>query len=550
MSLQPQEVPPVPDETRRIARAAFPKGNVYIRMRDALGAIYQDQLFAPLFPARGQPAAAPWRLALTTILQFAEGLSDRQAADAVRSRIDWKYALSLELTDPGCDFSVLSEFRARLIAGSLEHQLLEAMLTHFKARGWLRACGQQRTDSTHVLAAIRTLNRLESVGETLRAALNSLAVVAPDWLLTLVTSDWFDRYGTRVEEYRLPKGKEAREVYAAQIGADGFRLLDAIDADETRRWLREVPAVQTLGQMWAHQYTREEGRVRLRAAHELPPASERFDSPYDPEAHYGNKRTTTWTGYKVHLTESCDPHAPHLITHVETTSASTTDVTMTAPIHEALAAKALLPSTHVVDAGYIDATLLVSSPTQHQVDLVGPVRTDVSWQARAGQGYDISAFRVDWEAQTATCPAGHTSVTWHPGHDRWGNAVIHIDFHQRHCRPCPYRSLCTHAKNEPRELTLKPRAEHEALLTARERQTTADWQAQYAVRAGIEGSLSQGIRAFALRQSRYMGLAKTHLQHLATAAAMNLVRLDAWLEGIPHARTRISRFAALRLKVA
>jgi transposase len=199
MSLQPQEVPPVPEETCRIARAAFPKGNVYIRMRDALGAIYQDQLFAPLFPTRGQPAASPWRLALTTIMQFAEGLSDRQAADAVRSRIDWKYALSLVLTDPGFDFSVLSEFRARLIAGSLEHQLLEAMLTQFKARGWLKARGQQRTDSTHVLAAIRTLNRLESVGETWRAALNSLAVVAPDGLLTLVTSDWFDRYGTRVE---------------------------------------------------------------------------------------------------------------------------------------------------------------------------------------------------------------------------------------------------------------------------------------------------------------------------------------------------------------
>jgi transposase len=100
MSLQPQEVPPVPDETRRVARAAFPKGNVSIRMRDALGAIYHDQLFAPLLPTRGQPAASPWRLALTTIMQFAEGLSDRQAADAVRSRIDWKYALSLELTDP------------------------------------------------------------------------------------------------------------------------------------------------------------------------------------------------------------------------------------------------------------------------------------------------------------------------------------------------------------------------------------------------------------------------------------------------------------------
>ena len=161
-----------------------------------------------------------------------------------------------------------------------------------------------------MLAAIRTLNRLESVGETLRAALNSLAVVAPDWLLTQVTSDWFDRYDTRVEEYRLPKGKAAREVYAAQIGADGFRLLDALEADDAPRWLREVPAVQTLRRMWAHQYTRGEGRIRLRAARELPPAGDRFDSPCDPEAHYGNKRTTTWTGYKVHLTETCAPHAP------------------------------------------------------------------------------------------------------------------------------------------------------------------------------------------------------------------------------------------------
>jgi transposase len=456
----------------------------------------------------------------------------------------------LELTDPGFDVSVLSEFRARLIAGSLEHRLLEAMLTHFKARGWLRARGQQRTDSTHVLAAIRTLNRLESVGETLRAALNSLAVVAPDWLLTQVPPDWCDRYGTRVEEYRLPKGQEARAKYAVHIGADGFRLLDAIDADDARRWLREVPAVQTLRQMWAQQYTRQAGQVRLRTARELPPAGERFDSPYDPEAHYGNKRSTTWTGYKVHLTETCDAKAPPLITHVETTSASMTAVTMTAPIHEALAAKALLPRSHLVDAGDVDATLLVSSPQEHQVDLVGPVRTDVSWQARTGQGYDISAFTVDWEAQSVTCPAGHTNVTWHPRHDRWGNAVIPVDCHQRPCRPCPHRPLCTRAKREPREVTLKPQAEHEALIAARERQTTAAWQAQDSVRAGVEGTCSQGLRAFGLRRSRYLGFAKTPLQHLATAAAMNLVRVDAWLLGVPHASTRTSRFAALRPRVA
>src|SRR5919109_3939010 len=187
--LRPQNTPPVPEQTSRIARAAFPRGNVYMRMCDELGATYDDYLFAPLFPARGQPAASPWRLALTTVMQFAEGLSDRQAADAVRSRIDWKYALSLELTDPGFDHSVLSEFRTRLVTGQAEQLLIETLLTQVRERGLLKVRGRQRTDSMHVLAAIRVLNRLELVGETLRHALNRLAVIAPDWLRAHAPSD-------------------------------------------------------------------------------------------------------------------------------------------------------------------------------------------------------------------------------------------------------------------------------------------------------------------------------------------------------------------------
>ncbi|MBK8755092.1 MAG: transposase [Candidatus Competibacteraceae bacterium] len=203
MSLQPQEMAPVPEETQRVARAAFPKGNLYVRLRDEIGTIFDDLLFAPWFPTRGQPAERPWRLALITVMQFVEGLSDRQAAEAVRARIDWKYALSLELTDPSGDASVLCEFRARLVEGAAGPVLLEAMLSRLKERGLLKARGQQRTDSTHVLAAIRTLNRLESVGETLRAALNSVATAAPDWLAGVAAPEWFERYAIRVEEYRL-----------------------------------------------------------------------------------------------------------------------------------------------------------------------------------------------------------------------------------------------------------------------------------------------------------------------------------------------------------
>jgi transposase len=254
MSMQPQTIDPIPEDTARVARAAFPTGNPYMRMRDDLGVFYRDEVFAALFAVRGQPAASPWRVALVLVLQYAEGLSDEQAATAVRGRIDWKYALSLELTDPGFDASVLSEFRGRLVAGSTEQLLLDTMLERFQAAGLLKARGRQRTDSTAVLAAIRTLNRLECVGETLRHALNSLAVAAPDWLRPQLDPAWAERYGPRLDEYRLPKAQAAREALAAQIGHDGFRLLTAVYAPAAPPWLRAVPAVETLRRVWLQQY--------------------------------------------------------------------------------------------------------------------------------------------------------------------------------------------------------------------------------------------------------------------------------------------------------
>ena len=181
MSLSPTPINDVPELTAQVARAAFPNGNRYMQMRDTLGTIYADVQFADLYPPVGQPAEAPWRLALVTIMQFAENLTDRQAAEAVRGRIDWKYALGLELTDAGFDFSALSEFRSRLLAGAAEERLLTQLLAHFVERGLLKARGKQRTDSTHIVAAVRELNRLEIVGETLHHTSNVLAQRVPDW---------------------------------------------------------------------------------------------------------------------------------------------------------------------------------------------------------------------------------------------------------------------------------------------------------------------------------------------------------------------------------
>jgi transposase len=551
MSLQPQGLCPVPEETTRVARAAFPRGSLYLRMRDELGTLYEDALFAPLFPVRGRPAEAPWRLALVTVLQYIEGLSDRQAADAVRSRLDWKYLLGLELSDAGFDFSVLSEFRARLVGGGLEEQLLDRFLEQCRTRGWLKARGRQRTDSTHILSAARALKRLECVGETLRHALNVLAEVAPEWLRAVALAGWYERYGHRVEDYRLPQGQSARHAYAALIGGDGLHLLQAIDAADDRKWLGDLPAVVQLRQVWEQQYIVEPAapgrpdQARGRTAPELAPCGERMESPYDPEARFATKRSTSWTGYKVHLTETCDEQAPHLILQVDTTAATTPDVMRTAAIEDALARKELAPRQHLVDSGYVSADELVTSRERHAIDLVGPLRVDGQWQAKARQGYDLARFRLDWEAERAICPQGKSSRQWKPTHTPTGQPTIHIEFDAADCTPCPVRALCTKAKRGPRELTARPRDRHAAMQRARQRQTTDEFKAAYAPRAGIEGTLSQGIRAFGLRQARYYGHAKTHLQHIVTAVAMNIVRVDAWLRDVPLATTRTSRFAAL-----
>ena len=545
MSLKPKKISDIPEETKRIAGLSFPKGNIYMQMRDELGVFYEDAEFASLFPSRGQPAYSPWRLALVCVMQYVANLSDRQAAEAVRAGIDWKYALSLELADPGFDYSMLSEFRTRLLDGGMEQHLLDAMLARFRKHGLLKQRGKQRTDSTHVIAAIRVMNRIESVGETLRAALNSLAAAAPGWLGQVAHPDWYDRYGKRVEEYHFPKERVAREELVQTIAQDGMALLDAVYSGGSPYWLKELPAVRILRQKWVHQFYVMNGRILMREAKNPPPASLRSNSPYDPEAHYCTKNSVSWHGYKVHLTETCDDDTPHLITHVHTTESTQQDTDAAAPIHEALAVKNQLPSDHIADAGYVDAELLVRSSDDYGVDLIGPVRPNVSWQAGEG-GYTSDEFQIDWENKRATCPAGVTSVYWKPKKDRFRNPIIHIKFPQSECRICQNRSLCTRYKKGYRAIGIRPQAQYQALLEARRKQKTKKWKKEYDRRAGIEGTNSQGVRRFGLRQARYIGLEKTRLQHVLTAAAINIVRFSNWVSGAPLAKTRTSAFEAIK----
>jgi transposase len=556
MSLHPHIIEPVPDETARIAHAAFPKGHPYLTFRDALGTIFLDEDFTALFPAWGPPGLPPWRLALVTIMQFREHLADRQAAEAVRARIDWKYLLSLELADAGFDFSVLSEFRDRLLAASAEELLLDKLLERCSAVGLLKARGQQRTDSTHVLAAVRVLSRLELVAETLRAALNELATVAPEWLRDRTPLEWYERYGKRIEDTRLPRDKTAREAYARTVGEDGFRLLDAVEAPETPEPVGQAPSIATLRRTWQRHYERIGGtgtttkkravpRVRFKANRDLPPAAEGIESPYDTDARYRHKRDTQWTGYMVHVSETCEPTTPHLLTHVHTTAATVHEAQCTVPIQQALVEKALPPGEHLVDAAYISAELLVESQDQQGITLRGPTRPTQGWQAQVEGGYTVDQFEVDWAQQRVRCPQGKWSVAWWDQGTRARSRPIFVEFALEDCQACPARSVCTRAQQQGRRIGLPPQAQYEALRTAQTWYGSEEGQQSYKRRAGVEGSLSQGVRGFGLRYARYRGLEKTHLQHVATAAAINVDRIVAWLDDRPRAKTRTSRFAAL-----
>ena len=478
MSLHAPPCDVMPEQTLQVARAAFPNGNPSRRMRDARGPLSTNPTCAALVSHPGRPAEAPAQLALMTMRQCAEGLSDVQAADAVRARIDWQYALALELTDPGCDASVLSEFRQRLLAGKAELLRCETRLPLFRDRRLMHAKGRQRTDSTHVLAAIQRLNRLECVGEPLRQALNMLATAAPAGLQSWVPTVWFDRDSRRFAEYRLPMEKPARDALAEHIGTGGRQLLVAIDDLATPAWLRAIPALQTLRRVWLQPfYTAPEGQpVHWRRADDLPPAPWLSSSPSDPEARYGKKRETEWTGDKVQVTATCDDETPHLITEMTTTPATTSDVTMLPTIQAHLATRQLPPGEQLGDAGDVPSDHLLTSRAAHGIALIGPVADDQSWQRQAAHGFAAAQLVLDWDAKHALCPQGQQSVVWMERPARHGHATVRMAFSQPVCAACASQADCTRAATAPRALRLRERDHDTVLQTARARQQTGTFK--------------------------------------------------------------------------
>ncbi len=576
MSVVPQPWPqPAPQLAEAVAAMYRGKRErpLPVLVRDQLGEWLSDEQFAGAYGARGKPGWPPSRLALVTIFQKAENLTDRQAAEHVRTRIDWKYALGLDLADPGFDHSILSEFRARVAAGGLDQVVLDTLLERLAAGGLVGAGGKMRTDSTHVISAVRDLNRLELAGESVRACLEQLVVAAPQVMAQLLDDSWGRRYAARVDTWRLPAATTRQDELALAYGRDGRTLLKAVYAaaasDPDLAFLAGLQQVEVLRVVLVQNYltvTGEQGREVIKRreaqAEGLPPGRSRITSPYDTDARWGVKRDTFWNGYKVHVTETCDTDdsddsddsdgesaavtPPHLIVNVETTDATVPGSQMTEPIHARLDQRGMLPGEHLVDSGYPSAELLVSSQAGYGITLVTPMLADTSPQARAGAGFDRAAFTIDFDARQATCPQGRTSSSWNPVAQR-GTDTIVITFAKGTCGPCPVRAQCTTSASGRRQLTVHPRQVHQAQLAARAAQDTRDFQSRYALRAGVEGTIRQGVAVTGMRRARYHGLDKTRLEHVNAAVALNLIRLGAWWNGHPLDRTRTSHLACLEL---
>ncbi len=520
MSLKPQPPRPMPEDLARLGLRLLSSDSPYLLVGEKLYEQYDEADYVDLYHTEGKPGLSPVDLALITAFQYLEGLSDRQAAEAVRVRLDWKYALHLPLDYEGFNFSVLSEYRGRVIDHHAEDRLFDHVLQQLYGLGLLKRRGRQRTDSLAVWTKVRSLNRLEQVVETLRLAVRALLKADPEWTRATVPPTWEEAYGTRCVADKL--SQEERQALYARVGADGQWLLERLHAEATPAVLCTLPEVEVLVTVWQQQFDILDGETVFRERGHYD-GKTYIETPHDPEARYSRKGPQEWVGDKLQVSETDDEDQPHLITDIAITSSVETDYEALEAIQDRLEARGLLPSEQFLDGGYVTVDNLVDS-AERNVDLIGPARTDTTKQARMADGFTMDQFQVDLEAYTATCPAGQQARI---GTKR-GEKVV-FRFPRAVCAACPLRPRCCTGKGGR---SLKVSRHYAVLQAARARQETEEFKQLYRQhRGGVEGCLSALVRGHGMRVGRYIGRAKRNLQVLFTGVAVNLKRAARWLAG-------------------
>jgi transposase len=526
MSLKPKPPRSMPAELAVWGAKHLSPDSPYRLVGDKLYEQYKEADFVDLYHPEGKPGQSPVDLSFVTVFQHMEKLSDRQAAEAIRTRLDWKYALHLPVDDPGFHYSVLSEFRDRMIRHQAEARLFDSILQQLGALGLMKRRGRQRSDSLAVLTKVRGLTRLEQVVETLRLALQALLKADREWTRRTVPPTWEEFYGERCVAGKLSKAEH--QALSARVGPDGQWLLERLRAETTPPALSTLPAVQVLTIVWQQQFEVVSGEIVF-LERDSYDGKTYIVTPHDPEARYSKKGQQAWVGDKLQVTETDDEGLPHLITDIAVTSSVETDYEALNMIQDRLEARDLLPGEQIVDSGYVDEANLVSS-TGRSIDLIGPVQKDTTKQARMPDGITLDQFQVDLEACTAFCPGGQQARIG----TRRGKR-IRFRFPKAACAACPLRPRCCTGKGG-RSLSL---GRHYAVLqAARARQQTEVFKKHYRQhRGGVEGCLSSLVRGHGIRVGRYIGRAKRHLQALFAGVAANLRRAARWLAGVrPQAK--------------
>jgi transposase len=511
MTLHRRDLAEMPADIAAVGQTLLPESNPYRVIGDHLADVLDDAHFADLYDTTGRAAISPSLLALVTLFQFMENIPDREAAEQVVVRLDWKYALHLPVTYAGFDFSCLCYFRRRLLEHAQERLVFEQILGKIQALGFVKKRGKQRTDSTAVLGAVRQLSALETVTETLRLAVRALAQAAPAWVAREMPASFVQAYAHSRSDYRL--SADERQAALQQVGQDGVWLLERLAATAPAA-LQELDAVQVLRTVWEQRYERGEGRVRVRE--KTVDCTELIVTPHDPGVRAGEKRGQKWHGDKVHVTETAEADRPNFITDVTTAPAPSGDGEALPQIRQHLDERAVVPAEQYVDSGYVSGPQLAQSQAAG-IDLVGPPLEDTS-----PNQVKIADFAIDRDARRAICPQGHTSVKWSERTERDGSRAVNIQFAAAVCAACPLRAPCTTGQSG-RSLHL---SEHYELLAARRAEAqTAAFRERMRARPGIEATLSELVRGHGLRRHRYRGEAKRHFENLLKGAACNLKRL-------------------------
>jgi transposase len=517
MSLKTEFPKAIPDETRRVVEPLLCEDNIYRLVGQEIEQMLDEAVLAEMYDAEGRPAINPIVLTLVTVFQFLEKLPDRMAAEMAVMRLDWKYALRQALDWAGFHYTDLCNFRKRLLRYGQEQVAFERVVKYLRERGYIRAGGKQRTDSTHIVGAVMRLSRLELVWETLRLALGALVNADAPWTLKWLPRSFVEPYSARRSDYRLSQEEVVQAL--RQTGQDGYWLLDQV-AVQGSPGLQALPEIVRLRRVWEEQFTRQEDG----SAHLRPPGEAGGDvitSPHDADVRYGDKGSRNWVGYKLQVTETADPEAAaRFITDVALTSTVDQDNEQVEALQHRLLVRQLAPAQQYVDQGYMSGENLARS-LEHGIDLRGFMRDgNVSKRPE----FRLSQFMIDLDQRQALCPAGQRSVKWAKAKPDVKNLIAyHVSF-GRQCRTCPFfgPDLCTD-KASGRHLSV---SRYHALLQARRREAdTLAFQREMHTRAGIEGTISELVRAHGARRSRYRGLAKNQLQALFTATATNLKRL-------------------------